>query len=166
VNDWHIDSAFADSVEYDDFWKEVYKKAFPNFRKMKKVETEKWQKRGVDRVIWLSSGHYINIDEKLRRGIYSDILLEFVSNDQTRAAGWVEKELWIDYLAYGFMGNRTAYIFPWVLLHQAWMKNKKGWLDKYRIIHAVNNGYKTVSVTIPISVLMSAVCKEQVIKIG
>jgi hypothetical protein len=123
------------------------------------------QRLGIDRLILLSSGRVLAIDEKKREQDYNDILLEYLSNDSTGAPGWIEKELQIDYLAYAFMPSKRVYLFPWDMLRRAWLHYKADWLKKYQIPPARNKGYCTHSVAVPIVELHSAVKTAMIIQL-
>jgi len=112
---------------------------------------------GIDRLILLSSGQVLRIDEKKRATDYDDILLEYLSNDVTGAPGWIEKNLYIDYLAYAFSVKRICYLLPWLMLRKAWIENGEIWRQRYRPIIAHNETYSTHSIAVPINVLYRAV---------
>lgn len=100
-----------------------------------------------------------------RRKSYSDILLEYLSNDQTGSLGWIEKSLHIDYLAYGFLVSKCVYLFEWQLLRRAWIQFGKEWKAIYFNASAENDGYKTWSVCVPIKVLTKAVNRARIIQL-
>jgi len=164
-NDFHNDLKFSLEASQERFWDKVYKKAFPDMIKSEICSDLHWQKQGVDRVIYMSSGHSIHIDEKIRRKVYNDILLEFLSNDVTGAPGWMEKSLSIDYMAYAFLPIKKVYLFPWQMLRRTWISFKEEWTNKYPTIKAQNNGYVTHSLAIPLSVLKKKVNAATIIKL-
>ena len=115
----------------EEFWSAIYNKAFPNLVNMMACPGDyASQRMGIDRVLLLSNGKVLKIDEKKREKEYNDILLEYLSNDQTNAPGWIEKDLAIDYLAYAFIQSRRCYLFPWAILRRAWMDNRQDWKQK------------------------------------
>jgi len=151
IHDFKERLEYSESASDEGFWDAVYHKAFPDmlWHKLCAGDTQS-QRLGIDRLVFLKSGRVLAIDEKKREKVYSDILLEYLSNDQTGAPGWIEKDLLIDYLAYAFMPSRKVYLFPWDMLRRAWLHYKEEWLQKYKIPPARNEGYSTHSVAIPI----------------
>jgi N-glycosylase/DNA lyase len=165
MNDFETDLAYSLNARGEAFWLSVYKIAFPNFSRMEIVRRLDWQRKGIDRIIYLSNGNKLKIDEKKRRREYSDILLEYLSNDRTRAPGWIEKDLAIDYLAYAFMESQRVYFFPFPALFKAWYDNKEHWFSVYDPVTAKNRGYNTLSLPIPIDVLQRAVSSSMIIQL-
>lgn len=148
------------------FWEAIYKKAFPNFVNMMTCQGDTVaQRQGIDRVIVLSSGKIIKIDEKKREKEYPDILLEYISVDSKNTPGWIEKDLPIDYIAYAFMTSKTVYILPWDLLRRAWCYFKDIWMDKYQHVEARNNGYITHSIAVPIDTLLNSIKRASIIQL-
>lgn len=156
---------FATSLDYgcdpedDAFWAKAYKAFFPDYAGMsptlKDAET---QRRGTDRVVILHNGRAIRIDEKKRKKRYSDFCLEYLSNDRTGAPGWMEKPLPIDFLAYAFMDSQEVYMLPWDALRRVWLRNRNVWKEQYRPhVEALNKGYKTISVPVPIAEVYRAI---------
>jgi len=145
---------FSQAASDEPFWGDVYRRAFPSFNCMSStIGNREAQLCGVDRIIVLDNGVTRRVDEKKRSQTYPDILLETVSNDQTGAPGWMNKDLQIDYLAYAFMDTQRVHFFPWDFLRRAWHHHGKDW--EYRFPHKVarNHGYCTISVAVPIPVL-------------
>jgi hypothetical protein len=123
------------------------------------------QMLGIDRAVSLSSGKTIYIDEKKRRKNYSDILIEYISNDGRNTPGWIEKDLMIDYLAYAFMPDKRVYLFDWLMLRRAWKHYSELWKSKYYIAKANNGYYKTISVAVPIEVVLKATDLARIIQL-
>ena len=145
------------------FWDVVYRKAFPNLvNHMPTPGDVASQRMGIDRIVFLANGRSIMIDEKKRGKEYNDILLEYVSVDTTGAtgaAGWIEKDLAIDFLAYAFVPSGRCYLFPWPMLRQAWETNKARWKAAYRPVIARNRDYSTYSLPIPIPELQRSIAR-------
>lgn len=100
--DFRRDLAWGESTSVEPFWEATYRKAFPGFSAMVRNDGRNVaQYRGIDRIVLLTSGAVLRIDEKRRRKDYGDVLLEVVANDARGEAGWMEQDLEIDYLAYG-----------------------------------------------------------------
>ncbi len=174
----------SEDPENEPFWDATYRKMFPNLVNHMRCKgngtaTES-QKRGIDRIIHLSSGVTLFLDEKLRKPNprtgrdYSDIALEYISNNTTNSPGWIEKDLAIDYIAYAFKQSRRVHFLPWLLLKQAWREYGQTWLQNaeqrqlnFMIIEAKNDvGYTTLSVAVPTVVLWSAIQRVSVVDIG
>jgi hypothetical protein len=154
MNDFARDLEFSYAANAEPFWDAIYRKAFPDMVMHMATQADSQSQRlGIDRVIHLASGRSIYVDEKKRRGFYSDILLEFISNDRTGARGWMEKDLLIDYLAYAFTDRGIAYIYPWLALRRVWRESGPRWKQQYPLIKAANQGYSTHSVAVPTAVL-------------
>lgn len=148
------------------FWTSVYKKAFPGMVTHALASGDvPTQRMGIDRLVLLSNGRTLYIDEKKRAREYPDILLEYVSVDTTGAPGWMEKDLAIDYLAYAFMQSGRCYLFSWPLLRRTWFNYREKWLLQYPIIKAKNDGYNTLSVAIPTELLRRAVSAAALLQV-
>ncbi len=166
THDFRQSLAYSEIASDEPFWDAVYKKAFPNIvnHMLASADTES-QRMGIDRVLILGNGQVLKVDEKKRTEVYPDILLEYVSVDTKGTPGWIEKDLAIDYLAYAFMPTKKVYLFPWALLRRAWSHFKETWIKEYPRITAQNNGYKTISVAVPIDVLVKAVSAACIIQL-
>lgn len=166
VHDFNERLAFSENASHESFWQAIYRKAFPDMVGNMVCSGENQSQRlGIDRIIQLSSGKTIYIDEKKRERDYPDILLEYVSVDTTGAPGWIEKDLQIDYLAYAFLPSQRAYLFPWQMLRLAWVNKGKEWVGRHRRVEAQNKGYKTISVAVPIMEIRQAVAKAALIQL-
>ena len=147
------------SMQYTDayWWIDIYREAFPNLQAAVSVKNDGWAQRGgIDRVLTLTSGRTITVDEKVRTKDWPDILLEYWSDEDHKVRGWVAKDLACDFIAYAFIPSQTCYLIPFQTLRRAWKIHGREWVGKYRRIEAKNIGYTTVSVPIPIPILMNA----------
>lgn len=166
VHDFKNDLAYSEAASDESFWDAIYKKAFPNMvNHMLCSGNTQSQRMGIDRLILLSNGRTLSIDEKKRREEYQDILLEYISVDTTGAPGWIEKDLTIDYLAYAFMKSKRVYLFDWLALRRAWQHYKDTWKRIYPTIQAQNNGYKTLSIAVPIETVRNAASLAMVVQL-
>lgn len=167
INDFNECYEMAESGKCEPFWEEVYKRAFPNMTNQMrgKQSTCLSQQNGVDRIIFLENNKTINIDEKVRKETWNDIALEYISNDKKNTPGWMEKELFIDYLAYAFLPIKTAYLFDWRMLKRAWVFYKESWIKKYHKVKALNKTYTTISVAVPIEDLRNACSIAAIIRL-
>ena len=166
VHNFDEDLAFSEQASCEPFWDAIYRKAFPDLLShMLCSGKSKAQELGIDRLILLSNGFTLKVEEKKRRKAYPDIAFEHTANDRTKAPGWIEKDLAINYLAYAFLPIKTAYLFDWQMLKRAWREFGAVWKRDYPEIIAQNPNYKTISVAVPISTVQSAVRNARIIKI-
>ncbi len=92
------------------------------------------QRNGIDRSIVLQNGKTIWIDEKARGKnkitgkVYTDIALEFLSDEAQKTPGWVCKPLLCDYINYAIIPLGRAYLLPVQQLQTAW--NRYGELSQ------------------------------------
>ena len=157
---------FSQDHRNEPFWQAVYEKAFPNMEfAMPVTEKSQGQYLGIDRVIYLNSGKTLYVDEKLREKVYSDILLEYLSNDRTQAPGWMEKDLLIDYMAYAFLPIQKCYLFDWQMLKRTWKYYRNIWIKEFGTVTAKNQGYNTLSVPVPTELLLSKVSNASIIQL-
>ena len=168
--DFHADMQWSLKGSDESFWHAVYWKAFPNAVTIELCSDLPRQKQGIDRLIHLANGKTIAIDEKKRGREYADILLEHVSCEERNTPGWIEKDLAIDYLAYGFMQSQRCYLFPWAMLRRAWLQFGHGWKAKYSPVRASTGAgatkYHTLSVAVPVDVLRRAVSTAAIIDVS
>jgi hypothetical protein len=161
--------SLARSHSYADaeWWHDVYRTAFPSMRASVSVRDDGWAQRGgIDRVLTLSSGRTITIDEKVREKDWPDILLERWSDEARKTPGWVQKPLACDFIAYAFVPSQTCYLLPTLTLQRAWFCFGREWVESYPEVRAQNNGFVTVSVPVPIAVLFNALSDAMRIEWG
>jgi hypothetical protein len=173
MHDFRERLSYSAKCSDEPFWEQVYREAFPGLvNHMPCPGDYDSQRMGIDRILLLSNGQELRIDEKKRERDYGDFLFEYLSNDQTQAVGWIEKDLFIDYLAYAFMPSQKVYLFPWQLLRRAWRQHGEEWKTAafdgqrgFRIVPAQNRDYCTFSVAIPRRVLYLALNRASVIEV-
>ncbi len=150
---------FKEDLEYsyidDDILNSVYKKFFITVKEIQTITNLAMQKRGIDKIITLTNGKTITIDEKKRRTKYNDILIEEWSSFEHETHGWIRK-IECDYVVYIFMTTKEVYFLPVFLLKRAWLNNRDEWKKVYKRIEAINENYTTISWAIPIDVLIKA----------
>lgn len=157
VADFRTDLAYSEDPDDERFWEAIYRQAFQAFlRCMAAPGDTVSQRKGIDRIVMLTNGIVLKMDEKKLRHDYPHMFLEYISNDRTGAPGWIEKELEIDYITYAFMPTRRAHLVPWIPLQRAWQMNKAGWIamaqeerDGFRMVITENRGYRTHGVAVP-----------------
>ena len=158
VHDFKASLALSESFSEAPWWERVYRTAFVDFDGMHLVRDDGWAQRGgIDRVVVLSSGKVVTIDEKVRTKDHDDILLEYWSDYERRIKGWVAKELACDFIAYAFVPSETCYLLPTLALRRAWRENYQHWIGNCRKVEARNKNYTTVSVAVPIEDLILAI---------
>ena len=136
---------------------DIYRRAFPTLVSAACVREDGWaQRAGIDRVLTLACGRVYTVDEKVRTNDWPDILLEQWSDEERRSAGWIQKPLGCDFIAYAFAPSRRCYLLPVALLHRAWRLNGRSWIEAYGQRRARNLGYVSTSVPVPIAVLQRA----------
>ena len=54
------------------------------------------------------------------------------------------------------MPSRQVYFLPWPQLRLAWREHRTSWDKRFRKVVAANNGYDTISVAVPIAVVLAA----------
>ena len=170
ARDFHADMQWSLAGSDEPFWHAVYWKAFPNLKTIEVCADLPRQKQGIDRLLHLTNGKTLAVDEKKRGREYADILLEYTSCEERNTPGWIERDLAIDYLAYGFMQSQRCYLFPWAMLRRAWAQFGQDWKAKYRPVRAAttvgSTQYHTLSVAVPIDVLRRAVSTAAVIDVS
>ena len=89
VHDFRERLSWSEEASTEPFWNAVYHKAFPNLvNHMQCIGDTVSQRMGIDRVLFLTNGKTLYVDEKKRQREYNDILLEYISVDTTgRLAG-------------------------------------------------------------------------------
>lgn len=166
IHDFRTQLRWSEAGSDEPFWNTVYRRAFPNLvNHMPCTGDTTSQRMGIDRLIHLSNGRTLAIDEKKRSVDRSDILLEYLSNDQTNAPGWIEKDLAIDYLAYAFMPSQRVYLFDWCLLRRAWQAYGATWKRCFPHISAQNKGYTTHSVAVPLVLVCARLTSVMMIQL-
>ncbi len=141
----------------------MYNKIFFKVNKIKIIDFNKnseLQKMGVDKLIKCNN-IVIAIEEKYRRKIYNDFLLELVFNDNKNTDGWLFYNK-CHYLVYTFVAKLgvEGYILPMALLRKIFIGNEESWRNNYNIKKALNNGYNTLNTPIPKEVLLESLLKE------
>ena len=165
VHDFHESLALSHEHADAPWWRLVYQEAFPTLESSVCVRGDGWAQRGgIDRVLTLACGRTIGIDEKVRAEDWPDILLEYWSDEDRKIRGWVAKDLACDFIAYAFIPSQRCYLLPTLTLRRAWRENGREWVSQYRRVEALNNGYKTVSVPVPIAVLMESLSDAMLVR--
>lgn len=154
-----FDESHSLAAQYgNDWWIPIYRRAFPTLMSAVAVEQDGWAQRGgIDRLLTLACGRTFTVDEKIRTEDWPDVLLERWSNEALRRPGWVQKPLAADFIAYAHAPAATCVLLPVPALQRAWRQHGRQWIGLYGQRRAQNQGYTTVSVPVPRSVLMQAI---------
>ena len=149
---------FANSEKLNPFWESVYYEMFRNIAHITgTINDIKLQKQGIDRIITLDNGRNIFVDEKIRKKNYDDICIEYLSSMESGTPGWIEKDTMCDYICYAFLPAKICYVLPYQILKRVWRYYKDQWIEKYTRVEAKNMYYTTISVAVPISVVMEKI---------
>lgn len=148
----------------DIFWSDVYELGFPGYA-IGNIERDlHTQKLGIDRFLISPEGQTIRVEEKRRDTSYTDFLLEDKSSIGHDTPGWMEKRLQCDFIIYGSMPRREAFVFPYSELVAVWRRHKESWTESahkkvegFSYVEAPNRGYVTGNVAVPREVLLSEV---------
>lgn len=157
--------SFADSLERSYAWSEqldeVYWRCFPHLAQIEAVTDVELQKQGVDKILTLTNGKQIYIDEKARDVDYGDFLLEEYSVEESKTVGWLGRDKLTDYVVYVVKPARRAYFLPFLLLQRAWCRYYGEWAKQYRVPSADNGAYHTSNLAIPKRVLFDGLLEAE-----
>jgi hypothetical protein len=167
VHRFHDSLAVSESAADEPFWEGVYRAAIPGFVSMSRSPAGDTvaQRSGIDRWIHTTSGRAFTADEKRRGKHYPDVALEVghIQKSGGWTFGWINKDLPIDFLTYGWVPSQRAIVFPWPVLRSAWLANRIEWQgrveagrDGFKRIAAENPTHTTISYAIPTGVLLAA----------
>jgi len=148
------------------WWKEIYEQAFPGCLMQDMRADGPWQRMGIDRRLHLPNCTTVTVDEKVRSEDWNDFLIEAYSvwkPETRRQVGWIETAS-CDYLAYAFIPSRRCWLLPMRELQRVWAENRRSWWrlaahrdDGFRFTEAKNRGYITLSLAVPIPIVLDAV---------
>lgn len=115
-------------------------------------------------MLTLACGRTYTVDEKIRTNEWPDILLEQWSDEGRQIAGWVQKPLACDFIAYAFAPARKCYLLPVAPLQRAWRLHGIAWSRTYGHRRARNPNYVSASVPVPIPILMREIMRAMVLQ--
>jgi len=152
VNDYQIDKRLEEdaSLKFD----ACYMTYFSNLVKIVRI-TDKWlQLRGHDVHLFFRDGTRFVIDEKARRKDWDDILIEYLSNQETGRVGWIYRNE-SDSLAYLFP-TKGCYLLDTKMIRK-WVHDKTSSFWELPDISAKNRydggEYTTISKSVPITTM-------------
>jgi hypothetical protein len=167
THDFHESLTLSEAVADAPWWEDVYRSAFPYFKSMEIVPSGTPEQRvGIDRIIRLEGGGVIYVDEKVRHTDYDDVLLELWSSEEHKTLGWAGQPLHCDYTAYVFLPGKRGFMFPFPQLQRALWTHWDDWKREYKTVKAVNHGYTTSSLAVPITVLQQAIIEAGFVQWG
>ncbi len=154
--DFERDLQASGSSKFRPFWDYHYRQMFPEMLD-RTYATTRHSGGGTDCIVHPGD---IGIDEKIRPDKdYGDILLEYEHHyaNGTVAPGWIEKDLDIDWIAYGvYPANRVTWL-GWPTLQIGWRRCGERWKKDYSLPPAstTHEGrtWQTYNVAIPVSEL-------------
>ncbi|OQB36864.1 MAG: hypothetical protein BWY09_01778 [Candidatus Hydrogenedentes bacterium ADurb.Bin179] len=110
------------------FWVEAYNYFFPNHAAViRHSQNGDHQRLGIDTTVVMPNSKTYRIDEKLRRGEWTDILLEEYSDRDRHTLGWIIKPVLCDFFLYAVPAAGKAYLLPCGPLQAAWRANADQW---------------------------------------
>lgn len=144
MNIFNEDLKFSVNSEGLDFWRECYDTFFPgNMAVIRHSQDGDHQRAGIDATVIMPNSKTYRIDEKLRRGTWSDILLEEWSDHERHVPGWVCKSVLSDFVLYAVPEVGKAYLMPCTALQTAWARNADTWRRTCRRVEAHNRDPRT-----------------------
>ncbi|MGF7172222.1 hypothetical protein FHS91_003927 [Sphingobium xanthum] len=164
-HDFRTSLALSQAYSEAPWWEAIYRQAFPSLISMVSVQDDGWAQRGgIDRVLTLASGRSYTVDEKVRMNDWPDILLEQWSDEQRRVPGWIQKPLACDFIAYAFAPSHRCYLLPVMPLQRAWRLCGRQWVDDFGQRRAINPGYVSTSVPVPVETLLGAMTSAMLVR--
>ena len=160
MNDFATDLEYSLKERDNELFDSFYSEAFPGLESIEFVDDIETQKMGIDKILQFENGRRLTVDEKKRRDVYDDVLLEIWSiwSDQKKKLGWLFTTQ-CDLIVYAKITVGVVYLLPVDLLRMAWRTNRSKWW-KYKRVEAKNNGYVTISRAIPDKELLQAIKAE------
>jgi hypothetical protein len=169
-HEFHSELEFARSKAVRDFLREQYKRAWPDGQVNWNDRDNRAQRVGTDCTILLPGNRFLRCEEKVRRKHYTDIALEYISNDRKGTPGWALVDGEHDFTVYALPDAGRCYILPWAALHKVakekiplWVDWAKRGIGRFTIVPGETKSpggvvlYRSFSVGVPKDVLLQAV---------
>lgn len=132
------------------------------------------QRHDCDRLVVLGNGHPIWVEEKLRRQVHHDVLLERWSDRDRRTPGWVQRaETWADLLVVApLSAPHLALVTGMQAVKRAWATHGRDWIaaaydgtaadctwtregrNGFSLVFADNGSYITESLAVPLALFV------------
>lgn len=122
------------------------------------------QSNGIDRRVYLNDGCVIKHEEKIRKDVYDDIALEFISNSKTMEKGWADRKLLCDCITYAFVPNKMIYYIEYTSFYSVVKLYKGRLIEGFGLTPTnpdKNPGYYAFCCYVPVFIL-----RELGVKIG
>lgn len=161
---FQADLAYGESFADEPAWGEYYSRVFPNLAYTAKVSKDGvMQRSGIDRVVHLSNGHILTVDEKKRRGSWTDVLVEQWSDLERKKRGWsMDLEKVCDYVAYAIPKKALCYLLPFPLFRAACLHHEDEWFRAYwhERYDVQNKSWVTRNFPVSWDVVRAAICRQ------
>jgi hypothetical protein len=167
------DLDYSRSLSEDQQWMTIYRAMFGDGLQSA-CDTgagNEWQRHGVDRILILSCGRIVRIDEKKRRKDYGDFLAEiwspwFGPNDPRNGLGWaVDPKKRCDYIAYG-PSRGIFHVLPFDILRLTVKREHQHWQERTTDRDLAERKYLTVNRSVGWDELFRAMRRTQEIEGG
>lgn len=155
VHDFNEDLEYSST--YDALFNECYTAIFPDIQDIVHVDIA-LQRKGIDKELIFKDRVHLYVEEKTRKKVWPDILLERWSSE--KRPGWIITSE-ADLFAYLFAPIQKICLFDMKLLKAAWENNEEQWISTYFKSEALNYNYTTIGYCIPLKVLFLAVESEK-----
>ena len=152
----------AESNSHDPAFIDLYQRIFPDLASHTRIAIDcEAQRRGVDRILVLTSGQILKVEEKIRHTDKDDFLIEEYSNTQCRVPGWTVDDRKIsDYLTYANAQLGIARFLPYPEVRRACIQHVDEWGEKYGRIRVANQDYVTTNIAVPWPILFYSIFQQ------
>lgn len=174
VHDFRECLQYSQDLSDEAAWVDFYRRLWPQAQYILRCDDSgPWQRWGIDRRITLA-GRDVMIDEKKRKGEYSDVLLEewsvhYGDGDRRNKIGWaLDDTKRCDFVAYAIPALKICYLLPFELTRLAYTTHRAEWhrhtdkngkADWYPKV-AQNRGYNTINCAVPWAILKAAIMEQ------
>lgn len=172
---FYSDLAYSKAESRKPYWKAAYKRYFrdPHLTCELIEPMEKGQPdSGADKIITLSCGQQLTVDEKTSKGNFQDseIFLEYEHEYDSGEIkdGWVrntDKADKCDYIAYSKPAISCVYILPLRDLQLAFAEHEDMLQAEYPSFPARNESWTTYSIRLPVEAVHELLGRNYVIKV-
>jgi hypothetical protein len=157
VNTWADTSEKCNDPKTNSKMEEYYYTLLENLMEIIPVpqkEKSFAQQHGIDKIFVFIDGTLGKVEEKIRYQVYDDILIEIESNNTKHTRGWIYSDYMCNIIVYYIAPIEKMFIFDWKSFKAMWDKFGEEWKLKYGIVTAMNNGYYSSNVPVPIDVVL------------
>jgi len=150
VHDFGEDLEYSNT--YDALFNDCYKAIFPDLQDIVHVDIG-LQRKGIDKELIFKDMSSLYAEEKTRKKVWPDILLERWSSE--KRPGWIITSQ-ADFLAYLLAPIKKIYLIDMKWLKAAWHENEEQWTSTYFRSEAFNYNYVTIGYCVPFKVIVLA----------